>query len=81
MTVDNHEFRQRGETSPGIPYLSWQLNHRRHDQDVPVTSREIVAQHIVPLVEQGCASSWESPMHEGGVSSYEGSDAAFETYP
>jgi hypothetical protein len=46
--------------SPGITYPSWQVNHRRHDQGVSVTAREIVTQHVVPLVEQGRASSWES---------------------
>jgi len=25
-----------------------------------LTSKEIVAQHVVPLVEQGCTISWES---------------------
>jgi hypothetical protein len=47
-----------------------------------LTSKEIVAQHVVPLVEQGCTSFWGiSLMHESGVSSYGGSDAAFEAYP
>jgi len=81
MTVNNHEFRERSETSPGIVYPSWRLNHRRHDQDVSVMSREVVAQHVWPLVAGPCELLGICLMHEGGVSYYEGLDSAFEPYP
>ena len=78
MTVDNHEFRQRSKASPSVVYPSWQSKYRRHGQDVSDIQGDRRATCCATCGTGVYDLLGISLMHESGVSSYEGSDTAFE---